>query len=399
MIVLTSDGNQIYHKLETNEIVVNDEKFVFDVPSQVINGRTLGPLRAIAETMGAKVEWEEKTNSVTIEKSYENKAAYEMTKKIIGAFGQDGVNAKPEHYRRYVEFAQKNPSMDIAEVIRTVNLNLDIPTYVGYGPDEEVSKATFAEKYNTLTEENWPYTLINPYNRLVPYNYETKTGYTPDNLTIIHREAPEQRLGEVDAPLEINERTCEVIERMNAKIRELTGFDIRITRGWADYFVDKARYNGDYSMARYVFGSEQGFIFADTMLSVPQFNDMVTGKTALLLCNESDLRFYYAAENNVQLPGDTLLYDIFLKDKYQLYRQIAGLIQELSCEEGLVVRYPEGKKHITGKQNPFIVSDVGKEIAQIMKDNNWCLEEFAAYFCRSDYEFDVQAANRVIHNL
>jgi len=38
-----------------------------DVPPQVVNGRTLVPLRAIAEATGATVEWNEETKIVTIE--------------------------------------------------------------------------------------------------------------------------------------------------------------------------------------------------------------------------------------------------------------------------------------------------------------------------------------------
>ncbi|MBE7046092.1 MAG: copper amine oxidase N-terminal domain-containing protein [Ruminococcaceae bacterium] len=37
-----------------------------DVPAQIIDGRTLVPVRAISEAFGADVKWEEETKTVYI---------------------------------------------------------------------------------------------------------------------------------------------------------------------------------------------------------------------------------------------------------------------------------------------------------------------------------------------
>jgi len=37
-----------------------------DVPPQIVNGRTLVPARAVAESFGAKVDWDGSTRTVTI---------------------------------------------------------------------------------------------------------------------------------------------------------------------------------------------------------------------------------------------------------------------------------------------------------------------------------------------
>ena len=42
------------------------EKIELDVAPQVIDGRTLVPARFIAEALGAKVEWDESTQTVNI---------------------------------------------------------------------------------------------------------------------------------------------------------------------------------------------------------------------------------------------------------------------------------------------------------------------------------------------
>ncbi|MBQ8392121.1 MAG: DUF2334 domain-containing protein [Clostridia bacterium] len=45
-------------------VFVNGSKLSFDVPPQIVNGRTMVPLRAIFESLGATVEWFEATRSV-----------------------------------------------------------------------------------------------------------------------------------------------------------------------------------------------------------------------------------------------------------------------------------------------------------------------------------------------
>lgn len=46
-------------------VYVNDEKIEFDQPPVIIDGRTLVPMRAIFEALGADVEWEQSTKTAT----------------------------------------------------------------------------------------------------------------------------------------------------------------------------------------------------------------------------------------------------------------------------------------------------------------------------------------------
>ncbi|KJF26407.1 hypothetical protein TZ02_14185 [Clostridium aceticum] len=49
-----------------NDYLVNENSKVTDVPALIEDGRTLVPLRVVAEALGAKVEWESSTRTVTI---------------------------------------------------------------------------------------------------------------------------------------------------------------------------------------------------------------------------------------------------------------------------------------------------------------------------------------------
>jgi hypothetical protein len=48
------------------KLIVNGKKIQSDVPPQIINGRTLVPARALAESLGAKVAWDATNNSVIV---------------------------------------------------------------------------------------------------------------------------------------------------------------------------------------------------------------------------------------------------------------------------------------------------------------------------------------------
>ena len=54
----------VYAKDEIT-VVLNGEQLHFDVPPQIINNRTMVPMRVIFEALGAEVTWDAKTQTVT----------------------------------------------------------------------------------------------------------------------------------------------------------------------------------------------------------------------------------------------------------------------------------------------------------------------------------------------
>jgi hypothetical protein len=48
------------------KLIVNDKEIHSDVPPQVISGRTMVPARFLAESLGAKVEWDSNRNAVVV---------------------------------------------------------------------------------------------------------------------------------------------------------------------------------------------------------------------------------------------------------------------------------------------------------------------------------------------
>ncbi|ADL70142.1 copper amine oxidase domain protein [Thermoanaerobacterium thermosaccharolyticum DSM 571] len=48
-------------------LIINGQQVYTDVPPQIVNGTTLVPIRVISETLGAKVNWDGNTQTVTVD--------------------------------------------------------------------------------------------------------------------------------------------------------------------------------------------------------------------------------------------------------------------------------------------------------------------------------------------
>lgn len=53
-------------RIDEREMYVNGNKVLLDVPARLVGSRTFVPLRAVSESLGAAVHWDEKTETITI---------------------------------------------------------------------------------------------------------------------------------------------------------------------------------------------------------------------------------------------------------------------------------------------------------------------------------------------
>lgn len=65
--VLKGKADTIMVPINSNTIYKDGEEIPIDVPGQLINSRTMIPLRAISEAFGLEVDWNEETRTVTVE--------------------------------------------------------------------------------------------------------------------------------------------------------------------------------------------------------------------------------------------------------------------------------------------------------------------------------------------
>lgn len=71
-ILANKDDIHVVMQIDNTTMFVNDDEITLDVPPQLIGGRTLVPARAVAESLKAKVDWEPATKTVIITEQTED---------------------------------------------------------------------------------------------------------------------------------------------------------------------------------------------------------------------------------------------------------------------------------------------------------------------------------------
>lgn len=59
-------GTEIFLTIGENKLIKNGEEIALDVPAMIMNGRTLVPVRAVSESFGVAVEWDAETRTVIL---------------------------------------------------------------------------------------------------------------------------------------------------------------------------------------------------------------------------------------------------------------------------------------------------------------------------------------------
>lgn len=64
--VFAKGDKVIFMTIGSNTAFVNTTEYTMDVEPVIINGRTMLPIRFVAENLGFQVEWEETTQTITV---------------------------------------------------------------------------------------------------------------------------------------------------------------------------------------------------------------------------------------------------------------------------------------------------------------------------------------------
>ncbi len=153
---IATKGNTVITMKIGNNILIKDGQGIYlDVAPKIVNGRTLVPARAVAESFGASVEWNGKTNSVIITASnVPPRPALSINKTILGYLG-----------KTYAQLKQLCGGIDNNQLIYggtpyTVFNNGVIAQYKDYSYDKVAEKFF---KNNELPDElvsNWIFVPI-----------------------------------------------------------------------------------------------------------------------------------------------------------------------------------------------------------------------------------------------
>lgn len=152
--IITCTNGDVIIKLTVNddEMKIGDESIKLDVPAKIVNGRTLVPLRAISEGMGADVNWNGENKSVTIDTQIVSKEPYTNETFAREAKNDDGdvvIKASLTYpvFNGYGDAGDK-----INEYFRQ-SAKEEIGSFVEMGRDEAI-------EYYSMTEAKAPWEYI-----------------------------------------------------------------------------------------------------------------------------------------------------------------------------------------------------------------------------------------------
>ncbi|MGI6588097.1 MAG: copper amine oxidase N-terminal domain-containing protein [Peptococcia bacterium] len=72
IVTIKQDKQEVIFKLDVNEVLVNGKTVTIDMPAQLICNRTFVPLRFLSETLGEKVNYDEDTGEIDVGEEEEN---------------------------------------------------------------------------------------------------------------------------------------------------------------------------------------------------------------------------------------------------------------------------------------------------------------------------------------
>ena len=221
-----------------------------------------------------------------------------------------------EYEKRYQNYQKKNKNLSSEQVIKDVNMNLDIEPY----EDTKEAKNQNTEKI------------------LVNKHYYLTKNYVPKNLETINNKYALSNMKLVNYAKEAYEQMAKDASKQNLTIVVMSSY--------RSYNYQVNLYN------RYV--KEDGKEKADTYSGRPGHSEHQTGLA---------IDVYNKEEN----------YTNFEKtDEFQWMKKHAH-------EYGFILRFPKGKEKETGYQyESWHYRYVGKEIAQYIKNNNISFEEYYA---------------------
>ncbi|MCL2574783.1 MAG: stalk domain-containing protein [Defluviitaleaceae bacterium] len=68
-VAMTRGSSEVFILIGSNTFITNSVVYTLDVPAQIINGRTMLPIRALLESAGYSVDWDATTSTVLINRS------------------------------------------------------------------------------------------------------------------------------------------------------------------------------------------------------------------------------------------------------------------------------------------------------------------------------------------
>jgi competence protein ComEC len=127
----------VWLKIGSKNVKVNNEARTIDVPAQMKNNRTLVPLRFVSEVFGASVKWDAKTYRIDITYDGEVIPTKEMKVHFIDIGQGDAIYIKaPEGEDIIIDAGNKGKGDEVVEYLKSQNVD-DIEIMISTHPDAD----------------------------------------------------------------------------------------------------------------------------------------------------------------------------------------------------------------------------------------------------------------------
>lgn len=384
IMALTKEGDILTHTIGTNEFNFNGEVKTFDSSSTIVNDRTLVPLRAVAETLSANVNWDDKTKTVNIQK--QEKQLDEIEKEIMN-YVLD-VNFNPKDTKRYVAYKKQHPELDIKQVIIDVNMDMDkelVPyTYgsnsssVYYGPKKE--------DIETIDNPDDFMSLINKFN-ILPKDYE------PSNL--VNYKSKGYGMGYYQLKDIVTNYADSLINDATNQ-----GLKMEVCIAYENYIVSDSYFN---ALLTALSVGDNDIQYAYNRYPQKDTSELRTGLSIIF---NSTAEFLEERLYDLNEKGQLKSYQIndynVLEDEILRNKKSEQWLRENAHKYGFIERYQKEKANITKYEySPNFYRFVGIEIATQMHNEGLCFEEYWAKYLNpvvnnEKYSIEIESTQKVL---
>ena len=159
ILILTRDGDMIYHIAGEHNITVNGVQKICENPSVLIHNETYIPVDMVSATGVINEIWCD-SQQLHIQKNMLTSDNHKLVKDVLDLCSAN--NFYPERFQRYIKYHAQMPDYNICDVINLVNIGLDYPFYENVTTIEHPCELlVLVNKYNQLPTEFSQNNLVN----------------------------------------------------------------------------------------------------------------------------------------------------------------------------------------------------------------------------------------------
>ena len=384
VMALTKEGDILTHTIGTNTFDLNGEEKTFDSASTILNDRTLIPLRAVAETLSAEVEWNDKEQTVTIEK--EETKLDDIEKEVINHVLD--INYNPKDTKRYVEYRRQHPELSIEQVIMDVNMDLD-KELVLVTVNNKVGDITYNGMSYKVPKEEDIEIIENPEDVLAysnKFNHYPES-YEPTDLENANQEYVEKaRVTGSWCPNAYLRKEANLAyqEMCDAYLNEdstRNSNSLEVFYGYNNVSNLQTNINSMKQIGIQRFDISQAGDFAYTMFEQPNASKLRSGLAFYITQTPNYTKTVLEYKQKYYELNDREIYELDNWSRDANAKQTMEWINSNCYRFGFCQPYKEENQYITHMEpQPYFLVYIGKEEAQKMHDENLNYDTFHAKY-------------------